>query len=128
MRGETSSTRDSRAAGRALPTSRPGSKQQQSENPLLRRRARVARSRCDEQTVLGSPAGGSGTQQQSEELSSSSTGGNDDEGVNLPLVGSGGSTRVDKTSVTVRIGCMRGNDRCNLSCVTIYWTGHVIAG
>jgi hypothetical protein len=34
---------------------------------------------------------------------------------------------VDKTSVTVSIGCMRGNDCCNLSCVTVYWTGHVIA-
>jgi hypothetical protein len=43
-------------------------------------------------------------------------------------VGSGRSTQVDKTSVTVSIGCMRGNDRCNLSCVTVYWTGHVIAG
>jgi hypothetical protein len=43
-------------------------------------------------------------------------------------VGSGGSTWLDMTSVTVRIGCMRGNDHCNLSCVTVDWTGHEIAG
>jgi hypothetical protein len=34
-------------------------------------------------------------------------------------VGSGGSTRVDKTSVTVSIDSMRGNERCNLSCVMV---------
>jgi hypothetical protein len=36
---------------------------------------------------------------------------------------------MDITIMTVRIGCVRGNnDRWSVSCVTVYWTRHEIAG
>jgi hypothetical protein len=43
-------------------------------------------------------------------------------------VGSGGSTRVDKTSVTVSMDCMRGNEVAICLRNGAYWTGYVIAG
>jgi Integrase zinc binding domain/Integrase core domain len=43
-------------------------------------------------------------------------------------IGSGKSTWLDMTIVTVSIGCVRGNDRWSVSCVTVYWTRLVIAG
>jgi hypothetical protein len=46
----------------------------------------------------------------------------------IMFVGSSGSTSLDMTIVTVSIGCVRGNDRWRVSCVTVDWTRHVIAG
>jgi hypothetical protein len=52
MRGGTSSNRNSRAAGRALPTSRPEPQQQPIENPATSEAGGAPSSRTVEQALL----------------------------------------------------------------------------
>jgi hypothetical protein len=83
MGGETSSNRDSRAAGSALTTSGPRLQQQQSQNTASSAVDGSVPQQEQRQSPICSAAGGSGTQRQCEDLYLSINRGNAGEGVSL---------------------------------------------
>jgi hypothetical protein len=82
----TSFNRDSRGAGNALRTSRPGPQRQPSENPASSAAGGSGQQQESRSNPVGSAAGGSGTQRQWKYPSPSSTGGNIGEDVSLRAI------------------------------------------